>query len=276
VDLDIQGVGFSELTFDVTDGSDPDSDDAHVYLVRDKYNPDSSGGNKTVGEIDECNNVLVVTDKEIICTLTLNSRIADDGTYPTVASRSSITNATSNSTTLTTATAQFTQNDVGMLISAAGSEIPNGTRITAVNSPTNITLSAAATGLVPGVAVTVAPRPVASVTTSTTTNPNVLVSTAGFHQHDVGKTVTGAGISPGTTIIAVSQNGNNATISSPATADATVTVTVRTPVEVPEGTYTVTVVSNGAQEVQPGGSSADENYRQTIISSGSTFTVSDY
>ena len=42
------------------------------------------------------------------------------------------------------------------------------------------------------------------------------------------------------------------------------------------GTYTITVVSNGGVDVQSGGANADANYSQSIISSGSTFTVAPY
>jgi hypothetical protein len=48
---------------------------------------------------------------------------------------------------------------------------------------------------------------------------------------------------------------------------------------VPVGTYTVTVVSNGATDVAPNATTVgniDPNYSATIISSGSTFTVADY
>lgn len=42
------------------------------------------------------------------------------------------------------------------------------------------------------------------------------------------------------------------------------------------GTYTITVVSNGGVDVQSGGANADANYTQSVISSGSTFTVAPY
>ncbi len=43
-----------------------------------------------------------------------------------------------------------------------------------------------------------------------------------------------------------------------------------------DGTYTITIVSNGGVDVQAGGANEDANYTQSVISSGSTFTVADY
>jgi hypothetical protein len=48
------------------------------------------------------------------------------------------------------------------------------------------------------------------------------------------------------------------------------------PVQVVDGTYTLTVVNDGGIDVQPGGGSADPNYAKTVVSSGSTFTVAPY
>ncbi|WP_067503325.1 IPT/TIG domain-containing protein [Actinoplanes sp. TFC3] len=45
---------------------------------------------------------------------------------------------------------------------------------------------------------------------------------------------------------------------------------------VAEGTYTLTVVSNGGVDVQPAGTNADANYQKSIVSSGSTFTVAPF
>ena len=42
------------------------------------------------------------------------------------------------------------------------------------------------------------------------------------------------------------------------------------------GTYTITVVSNGGIDVQSGGANEVDGYSQSIISSGSTFTVAPY
>jgi IPT/TIG domain len=66
-DVDIQGVGFSSLTFTTTTGTTPDDNKAHVYLVDGDY--DGSGSTKAKGELGECLNVLVISDGELICTV---------------------------------------------------------------------------------------------------------------------------------------------------------------------------------------------------------------
>jgi IPT/TIG domain-containing protein len=69
-DIDIQGVGFSALDFAATDGSTPDSPDAHAYLVDGAYSPLSAAGPvKTKAQLGECQDVLVIGDDELICTL---------------------------------------------------------------------------------------------------------------------------------------------------------------------------------------------------------------
>jgi hypothetical protein len=46
--------------------------------------------------------------------------------------------------------------------------------------------------------------------------------------------------------------------------------------DVVNGTYTVTVVSDGRVDVQAGGANVDVTFTQSVISSGATFTVADY
>lgn len=59
---------------------------------------------------------------------------------------------TATNTTLTSATAAFTANDVGITVTGAG--IPGGTTIKTVNSATSVTLSAATTATASGVSIT--------------------------------------------------------------------------------------------------------------------------
>jgi hypothetical protein len=67
-DLDVQGAGFSNMTWSTTDGTTPDDTNAHVYLVTGAYDPTANSG-KTNGETGECVNVLLISDTELICTL---------------------------------------------------------------------------------------------------------------------------------------------------------------------------------------------------------------
>ncbi|HEY6795753.1 MAG TPA: IPT/TIG domain-containing protein [Kineosporiaceae bacterium] len=81
VDVDIQGVGFSSLTFVSADTSGVSSGDGtaagtnantpHVYLVPGTYDRTSyaSGVNKTKGQSAECINPVVISDTELICTV---------------------------------------------------------------------------------------------------------------------------------------------------------------------------------------------------------------
>jgi hypothetical protein len=67
VDVDIQGVGFNSLSFIHTTGSTIDDATAHVYITDGKYN--AGAATKTVSELGECLNVLVISDNELICTV---------------------------------------------------------------------------------------------------------------------------------------------------------------------------------------------------------------
>ena len=95
VDVDVQGEGFSALTFvpaatagtDSTNGVADGTNTAgpHVYLVAGAtYDPTSyaAGVNKTNGQKAECVAPVVISDDELICTLDANSRItATAGVY---------------------------------------------------------------------------------------------------------------------------------------------------------------------------------------------------
>ena len=108
------------------------------------------------------------------------------------------------------------------------------------------------------------------MTLSLTTTASTTLTTAGtFSAFDVGSTITGAGIPAGTTITGIAGNSLSITISAQASVTAAQAVTIGNPA-VPDGAYTVTVVSSGV--IDAGGA----NYSQSIISSGSTFTVADY
>jgi hypothetical protein len=85
-DVDVQGVGFSAITFTTTNGTGPDTAGGHVYLVDGAY--DGTGGTKGQGELGECLSVLVISDSELICTVNTAKaygQVADsaiaDGTY---------------------------------------------------------------------------------------------------------------------------------------------------------------------------------------------------
>jgi len=274
-DVDVQGVGFAGLNFAGTTGATPDDTNAHVYLVRGAYNPaptSAHGSTKTLGESQECLNVLVVSDTELVCTLTTTGSLTSAGVSAT-ASRTVTDAVTATSTALTSATAAFSATDVGLGVTGTG--IAAGTTIASVTNATTVVLSAATTASATGVSVTIGTHTVSDGVT--TSGANTLSSaTAAFTSADVGRVVSGTGIPVGTTIASVT-SGTAVVLSANATATGTgVSVSFGNPVPVPVGTYTLTVVSNGLADVLAGGDNEDATFTQSLITSGSTFTVADY
>jgi hypothetical protein len=77
--LDVLGAGFSELEADFAAGvpTDSNSADPHVYLVDGDYDNTSNAGGKLVPQIDECTNVVVISDVELICLLDLTDSLTN-------------------------------------------------------------------------------------------------------------------------------------------------------------------------------------------------------
>jgi hypothetical protein len=282
-DVDVQGIGFGGITFTPTgtNGANPNAASGHVYLVRGQYNPTASttppAGFKANDALLECTDVLVISDTELVCTL----RLAGDSTqratlFRAAAAPLSDATMTQGSTTLNSPSdAAFTSNDVGLAVTGAG--IPDGTTIVSVLNSKTAVLSAKATAdvaVAPGGVVLSPPRSTTNTNSIDLTNAPSTVTNAGttqFKQTDIGRTISAPGyLQPGTTITGVAADNSSVTISAPAIqAGTTLIVRIGDPA-VPVGTYTITVVSSGA--VGAGGA----NYLQSVVSSGSTFTVADY
>ncbi|GID27366.1 IPT/TIG domain-containing protein [Paractinoplanes brasiliensis] len=292
VDLDVMGVGFDNYSFEATNGNTSNSANAHVYLVKGTYSATAGAvrAGKAAGQETECVNVLVISGEELLCSLPLNHTLstADQSFTAGPAQRTarSLTTTTGSTTvtsaSTTTTPAVFTQQDVGLPIIDSNSDtaIPAATRIVSVQSPTSATISAAA--LTTGTIETANIGGPKTLATVTVTDARTLTATAGvFSQADVGRVVTSTAMAAdpllpaNTTIISVNSDGSVAKLSAaivpgsnplPASPLANdVVITPSTPVA--NGTYTVTVVSNGAIGASP---------QVSIISSGSTFTVADY
>jgi hypothetical protein len=84
ITLDVLGAGFESLApFGTVSSNDAD---AHVYLVRGgagtatAYNPTDAAGIKTVPQIAECTNVLVISDLELLCELDLTNTLTNAAT----------------------------------------------------------------------------------------------------------------------------------------------------------------------------------------------------
>jgi hypothetical protein len=67
VSLDVRGVAFDALTFSKSDSAGPTDSTAHVFLVKDAYNPATNHG------VQECKNVKLVSSSELICQLDLGA-----------------------------------------------------------------------------------------------------------------------------------------------------------------------------------------------------------
>jgi hypothetical protein len=274
-DLSIEGVGFDAMSFTTTNGQTPNDSNAHVYLVKGEYSPVGTA-TKANGQTTECLNVLRISNNELVCSLYLAG-----GGVPMSSPRT--VSATVSGTSLTAANGNFGPGDLGMAVTGSTS-IPVGTYITSVNSATNVTLSRAATANIStATTLNLAAGRVFSVATLTASDDTITSSTAvtgaQFTSADVGRVISGTGIpsNPPTTITAVN-SATSATLSADATGTATgnYTITYTAPLNpVPNGTYTVTVVSNGGIGVTTG-ANADASFNKSIISSGSTFTVADY
>nr|WP_296066516.1 IPT/TIG domain-containing protein [uncultured Actinoplanes sp.] len=283
-DVDITGVGFQSMDWSGTaNGNTPNSPTAHVYLVKGIYDPTATGNvglyaaPKTNGQITECQDVLVIGDTELVCSLYL----AGNGlkSLGGAANRSGLTGTTASTTatTLTVGSGTLSQQDVGAAVRGTG--IADGVYITNVTNATTATLNKATGTQLAAAALTLLPSRTLANVVRTSGSPTVTLS-GGFAATDVGRPVYGTGIPNGATIAAVANDTNSATLSTNAnqtfTGDLRIGATPVAESPVPNGTYTLTVVSNGTSDVQTGGARADAAFKQSIISSGSTFTVADY
>lgn len=269
VDVDVQGLGFVGITFNATNthGAHPNTSDGHVYLVQGAYDPTpDSNGFKTVGQSLECTDVLVISDTEMVCTMWLAGNNTNRPTGPAISDLV----LSSGSSTATSVTGGFSQTDVGLEI--IGASIPSGTTIVGVTDTNTITLSANATGNVPaGEAVTYAgPK---TITDGALTAASTTLTSASLAASDAGRPIVGPGIPAGTTIVSVNTVAGTAVLSADSTATGSSLSLSIGANPVPIGTYTLTVVNDGQIAVM---SSTDPNYLQSVISSGSTFTVAPY
>ena len=269
-DIDVQGAGFAAMNFTTTAGLSPNDNNAHVYLVRGTYDPTKNGTTKNVGQTTECLRVLPISDTELVCSLYLNG-------VPLNASHSDIT-GTVSAAVLTATAGSFTLGDVGENVTGSAS-ISAGTAIASITDSTHAVLTkVATTNITAPTPLTLAPNRLVTDGVLTSGSTTITSATAVFSSADVGRVISGIGILAGTTITAVT-NATTATMSAPPTTTAigvSTTITNNPGPVVPNGSYTLSVVSNGGLDVQPGGTMADPSYLKSIISSGSTFTVADY
>ena len=283
-DVDIQGVGFAAMAFAGTAGSTPSSADAHVYLTNGMYNGQGTTGSgltgiKTNAPVAECTNVLVVSDTELLCSLNLSmalSTVTGITNSLFTLTRTVPISVTNGSTTITSPSGSFTASDVGSAITVPSNTEFAATTIASVTSATTavITATPGASNVAVNATITSAAHVPTSGSIGTSTSTATLTGTTGdFLNADVGKVVTGTGIPANTTITAIAIGGASATMSNNGSATGTATdVSISAGQPVPNGAYTLTVVTNGAL----GANLSDTTFLQSIVSSGSTFTVADY
>ena len=278
-DIDVSGTGFLDLIFPASPSTATTSTDAHVFLVAGVYNPtgNAATGLKANGPVTECGNVLVISDTELICTLNLTLRLSAAGAYVASSYRNVTDAATyASSNVLTSASAAFTSSDVGKPLTptAGNTKIAAGTTIAAVIDSQTVLMSQNSVAAGSTISVDIGTTRTVSVTTSGT---NTVTGSAVFTQADVGHPIANTGLgnalAANTMIIGVSTDGNTATLSKNvvnAISSAT-NLAVQSTNAVPDGVYNVTVVNNGAVDANSANA-----YVQTMISSGSTFTVADF
>jgi hypothetical protein len=181
---------------------------------------------------------------------------------------------TAASTTVTAPALTFSLADVGKTFAAGSGGSLAALSITAVSTGgTTATISGSA-AVGSNVTATLAGGEMGgtAVPSVTKTDGSNAVTAAAntFSYSDIGKAIAGAGIPVGTTISAVTFNGNGATLSQPAVAAGTITVYLYSGVPaVPEGAYNLVYVTNGNLNAAV----TDATYSQSVVSNASTFTV---
>ncbi|MFI5892553.1 IPT/TIG domain-containing protein [Actinoplanes sp. NPDC051513] len=269
VDVDLQGVGFSVLDFTATTGAHPGQNKAHVYLVRGDYDPTltATATLKTNGPVDECTGVIVISDKELLCSLDLSAGVRQTRTV-----KDAVTNT---DTSLVSATASFAAGDVGK--SVVGTGVAAGTTVLTYTNPTTVVLSAPTTATATGVTVSIGTsKTLTAVGVANSGSTAITGGGTGYVATTGTQCVTGTGIPLGTTLGTITSSGAAAVLSKAATASGTGLTISIVDCPVANDTYTLTVVSNGLFDVQTGGTNVDTTYKEAVISSGSTFTVSDF
>ncbi len=268
-DVDVQGTGFFALSF----GSS--STAAKVYLVNGVYNG-RGATNKANGPVANCGNVIVITDSELVCSLNLTGALDNTGTASYTNYRAGVAaGVTSASNVLTLTSATFNPNDIGApVVQASNTNIPAGTTIVAITSPTTALMSANASSTAASITVTIGTTGTATVTSGAQDAFTVTGAANAFSQANVGSAISGTGIGTNAVITGVDPTGATATLSvaNSAAISGSTTATLTSGNPVPDGAYNITVVTDGALNA----ATTDTTYNQSVISSQSTFTVAPF
>jgi hypothetical protein len=276
VDLIVNGVGFQSAPWSntVTTG-------AHLFLVDGVYSgSENVATHRANPAVADCNNVLVLSDAEAICNLDLAERLDMWGeaaiTTPAPAAPAATTiDTVVGSRIITGDAATFDEEMVGLnVFETTATNVPVNTTIIDVLSDTKAVLSANATATASNITVDLrTPIARSGVSIGTTNASTTITAAAGtFSQADVGSFVISSDVTIGTYIASVTDD-ETAVLSAAATGTSTPTADLRAAtIPVPEGAYNLTYVSNAAL----GAVGTDPAYVQSLVSSGSTFTVSSF
>ncbi|BCY13914.1 IPT/TIG domain-containing protein [Actinoplanes sp. L3-i22] len=275
VQVVVDGVGFQSAGWDNTLTSG-----AHVFLVKGNYSSTDIGGTVRANPpVADCNNVLVLSDTELICKLDLTNRLDKTGAAVQAATPTAgnavVTVAGSRKITGTA----FSSDDIGKAVIEANDApvIPVGTVITDVLADgVTAVMSNAATGVAVAADVTLAsPLTQAVYITQAVGSPTLtnvapaLNAAAVASGGDVGKYVIGAGIPLGRTLASATTLNSGTSV----VVNAGHTVIVAgTTIPVPEGAYNLQYVSNAAVNAV----ATDPSFVQSQVSSTSTFTVAAF
>ena len=273
-DVDVQGSGFLNYTFSATANAG-----AHVYLVDGVYNGITGTGNtvKANGPVADCGNVLVISDAELVCSLNLTAVLNAAGSAVVPSGYHAGTATTDGTDVLALATGTFAAADVGKTVAGANTtNIPAGTTITAVLSPTTAVMSATAlTTQTTAFTVNIGYQSASITAAGTSGNYTVTGLANVFSQADVGRYATGTGVGTNAIVVAVDPTGATATLSV-ANSGTPSALVLASGNEVPDGAYSLTVVSNADENAALTDPAANIDYAQTVVTSGSVFAVAPY
>ncbi len=284
VDVAVQGSNFLSRPFGTGGNS------SRIFLVRGEYNGiESSSGVRSNGPVSECENVLVISDTELVCTLRLNRRLGTDllplDPVGLVQSLTSDLGTIAGSRLVTSLGKVFTRNDIGQKIvqTTGTAAIPANTTIKQVLAPGLALLSAPATATVATIGADIGGivNTIAGGLLTTNGSNVVSLATGTLGKADVGRVLNNVtGIPNGTTITSVAPNGLTATLSANATASTggtlSITGTTGSSTNV-TGTFTSAdvgaIIGTNTLNIPPGTKIASQTGTAAVLSAAATATA---
>jgi hypothetical protein len=268
VPVDVFGSNFYDYDFTLAVSTNVGP---HIYLVRGTYDgAGTTGVRANVNVAADCANIAVVSDTELACNLNLTRALFNDGTQApangggrTIA----LTGGASSKTVTVTGgtTASFSLADIGKPVAAKGGEISAGTIIAQVIDSTTVVLNKVPAGTLTANQ-TVGYTGTITINSTTAGATTITAAAGSFTQADVGRYLSGSGVTAGTYVTGVNDSGSSATISQ-GIGGAVTSVATNDTGAVPPGAYNLQFVSDAT----PGNA-----YTTSTLSSGSAFTVASF